>query len=305
MPRFCCGDTRPKTETSSSTAPSSSRSSGSSRASNGAIRARHADPPRDRADRARIVAGDDHATHALLREIAQRVGRVGPDLVPRTRAAPTPRARRAVPRSTSAASVRASSSTRCPSAASGRHRRARDRRPSRSVHTISGAPSTHVPRSPNVTAAPLATRGEGRRAGALPTVRRGERLAAARSASRCGSRRRPSAPSASDTGSSGAISWMRSKRDDAFGQRARLVEQDHVDARQAFDRGQLLHKHLAPGERDRGDTEREARRAERDPRAPWPRHRRRPPRSRRACRVCTWNWLKASSTAVGSNAHCT
>jgi hypothetical protein len=46
--------------------------------------------------------------------------------------------------------------------------------------------------------------------------------------------------------------------DVALGQGAGLVETDDVDPGQALDRGELLHQHLAPGERDRGDPEREA-----------------------------------------------
>ena len=49
------------------------------------------------------------------------------------------------------------------------------------------------------------------------------------------------------------------EHDVALGEGARLVETDDVDPGQALDRGQLLHEHVAAGERDRGDPEREAR----------------------------------------------
>ncbi len=49
------------------------------------------------------------------------------------------------------------------------------------------------------------------------------------------------------------------EHDVALGERARLVETDDVDPREALDRGELLHEHVAAGERDRGDPEREAR----------------------------------------------
>ena len=49
------------------------------------------------------------------------------------------------------------------------------------------------------------------------------------------------------------------ERDRSLGERARLVEAHHVDACETFDRGQLLHEHLAAGERHGRDREREAR----------------------------------------------
>ena len=51
----------------------------------------------------------------------------------------------------------------------------------------------------------------------------------------------------------------RVEHDVALGERARLVEADDVDPGQPLDRGQLLHEHLAAGQRHRGDAEREAR----------------------------------------------
>ena len=46
---------------------------------------------------------------------------------------------------------------------------------------------------------------------------------------------------------------------DPFGERAGLVETDDVDAGEALDRRQLLHEHVAAGQGDRRDREREAR----------------------------------------------
>ena len=160
--------------------------------------------------------------------------------------------------STSAASVRASSSTRWPSAAS--------RSASRAHGIVGVAVDPHHlrraehPRAPVAERrrAPLAARRERRRAGALPTVGRGERLAqrvhrrvavvvVGERAERVGH------------GIVGRDLVHLLEPDRALGERARLVEQDDVDAGEALDRGQLLHEHLAARERDRGDAEREAR----------------------------------------------
>ena len=142
-----------------------------------------------------------------------------------------------------------------PSAASSSARAAHGRRRS-SASTISGAPSTHEPvaveASPRSTCGP--TRTGPRRC--APSRRRRERRGERDRAWRCGSRRRrarrappsrsPHRPSAS-SGSSSSNTIV------ALGERAGLVEAHDVDAREPLDRGQLLHQHLAPGERDRGD----------------------------------------------------
>ncbi len=58
----------------------------------------------------------------------------------------------------------------------------------------------------------------------------------------------------------GAVEQHELVEDDlAFGEGAGLVEAHHVDARKTFDRRELLDEHVAPGERERGDTERDAR----------------------------------------------
>ena len=222
---------------------SASRSSGSSRASNAVVRARDPDPRRDRADRARVVARDDHAADALLGEVRERLGRVGRGSAPRASTSAAARARREEISSRAGASVRASSSTRRPLAASScRPRHARERRAPAS--TISGAPSTHVPRSPNAAALHLRADENGtaplriQPSGAGNAARDGSGVAlplvVVRERAERGRDRIAVVVEALD-----AV-----ERDRALGERAGLVEAHDVDARQALDRGELLHEHL-------------------------------------------------------------
>ena len=75
--RFCCGVTRPKTECRSTTSASASSSVGQLARVERLIRSRQAQARRDRPHGARIVAGDHLHRHALLGEVAERVGRIG------------------------------------------------------------------------------------------------------------------------------------------------------------------------------------------------------------------------------------
>ena len=106
--------------------------------------------------------------------------------------------------------------------------------------------------------APLAGGGERHRTGARPAGWRGERRA-----------QRRGGRVAVLVGREGAerVVDRRSRvegldpvvGDRAFGERPGLVEADDVDAGEALDRGQLLHEHVAAGQRDCRDREREAR----------------------------------------------
>ena len=104
--------------------------------------------------------------------------------------------------------------------------------------------------------APLASGRERHRGGTRPTVgrreRRGERVE--RPVAILVGRER--AEGGRDVGVVERLDLV--EHDLALGERAGLVQADHVDARQSFDGRKLLHQDLAPSERDRGDPERDA-----------------------------------------------
>ena len=216
------------------------------------------DPPGDRADRARVVARD----HLELRRPARGSRRASR---PR-RVAPAPRTAPARPRRgpagsvspSSGASDRASSSVRLP----GRGElvgHAPHRAPRVGPHHLRRADHP-APLVAERRRAPLAGRRERDRAGAASSPGSANAAAIASSVPL----RLSSAAERAERGR-GLVLGVTPERldavehDRALGERAGLVEAHDVDARQALDRGQLLHQHLAPGEDDRGDAERDRR----------------------------------------------
>ena len=247
--RFWCGVTRPNTECVSSTSASASRSSGSSRASTASLGAGQPDATRRPPP---TVAGcrprSPSASTPWSRKYAQRVGRVGPDLLLEHHERDRRQARRqrfAVERRVGAREQQARAGrrprARRPVGARGRRRACR---PS----TISGAPITHVPCPSNAAALHLRADENGTAPVRAQPVGRGERRARARRRSRCGSRRRRARRGASSTGAPSSSASTSSKAIVALGERAGLVEADDVDAGEPLDRGQLLHEHVAAGQ---------------------------------------------------------
>ena len=126
------------------------------------------------------------------------------------------------------------------------------------AHTISGAPSTHVPRLPKLAA--LHFRAEEKAVEAVRSQSRGAGNAA-HSALIVALRRSSaaSAPSASRHGIALRKLLHRVEHDRAFGDRSRLVEEHDIDPSESFDRWELLHEHLPARQRDGREPEGEAR----------------------------------------------
>ena len=267
MSRFCCGVTRPNTECASSSvgeAPAS-RSARSGRSGRRPDRRRPAGPAGAAIAPTvpRVVAGDDLHRHVLLGEVAQGVGGVRPRAVAEHDERGGPQARRAAPRRAAASSVRASRTTRLPvggrrlgaarerrrrrrsPAAPRRARRAPTSRPARTtraLHFRADENGTRLAARPSPPAAP---------ANALRDRReRGVRVRLGRP------RARPARPRAA-----ASASRTSTVLDDEppLGERAGLVDAQHVDAREALDGRQLLHEHPVLRQADDADGEREAR----------------------------------------------
>ena len=183
------------------------------------------------------------------REVRERVGGVGSDLLLEQRRARRPRGRRAAPRRRARRRARASSSTRCPRPASSSARRRTGSSAAGRAQTISGAPSTHVPWPSNAAALHLRAdeNGTTRARPARPARRTRSRDRVA--ASRCGSSSAASAPSAS------AIAGRRRRRAArpssnaivALGERAGLVEAARRRRGPGLRPRQLLDEHVAGG----------------------------------------------------------
>ena len=215
------------------------------------------DAPGDRAHRVRVVAGDDHAADALLREVAQGIGGVGPDLLleheDRRRDEPVGQLlvdERGI-------GVREEQD---PLTLGGE---AVGFRAHRIVRTTVGP--HHLGRAQHPRAAvserhstPFAAGRERRRPGADPSFGFRKRVAQriqGRIAIVVGSERAQRL----GYGIVRLDLLHVSKLDHALGERAGLVEQDDVDAGQSLDRRELLHQHLPTRQRDGGDPECEAR----------------------------------------------
>ena len=133
----------------------------------------------------------------------------------------------------------------------------------RPTHTISGAPSTHVPCSPNVAALHFRLDENGVDAvrvqpGGVGNASHKAWIVWLRVSSAASAAERVGHQILADVGIVGD-GLERVESHHAFGDRSRLVEEHDVDARETFDRGQLLHEHAATRERDRRDRERQAR----------------------------------------------
>ncbi len=255
MSCFWCGVTRPNTECCSSVSPSSSRSSGSSRASNG----RSAFGMPTRAATAPTVWGLSPEMTFNATPCCAKYARV------------------------SAASGRtcSSSSTRAAGCISGgrlspssgasvcgeeQHPLTRAGEGFGLLRDFAVAPGPHqLGRTEHPRAvlaerrrAPLACRRERDEPGASPGVRRRERRrdrVQRRVAVLVGRERR-------ERGLDRRLivePFDAVEHDVPVGERAGLVEADHVDPGQPLDRGQLLDEHLATSQRDRGDPEGDAR----------------------------------------------
>ena len=256
--RFCCGVTRPNTECRSTTSASASPSSGSSRASNGSIRSRQAQARRDRAHGARIVAGDHLHRHVLLGEVAERVGRIGTrDVAQHDDRDRSERSGEPLVVETVRVGEQDHAVALLGLGIDGRQHVVVARAPiEEHVGRAEEPRALALERDP----APLARRRERDRVGHAP-ARRGVRVALADRAHRgvrggVVRRERGQGP----LGGVGIRPLERVEpfdRELPFGERAGLVDAQHVHAREPLDGLQLLHEHPLLREAHDGDRERQ------------------------------------------------
>ena len=269
--RFCCGVTRPKTlwllEHLRQLVEVLGQGPGVDGVDAASVTPGTPTGGRDRADGARVVAGDHLERDALLGEVAQRVGGVVADPFGEDHEAPAARGRPA------AADARARRRIR-----PGRRRAPAPAGPARRSCPRPDAPRVrrrrsrfgqhHLRRAEHPGAVP---------AGARPPTTCGPTRTGSPPVARprsVGSKRAASAPAvALASGAVGATARAPAGRrprrqpsssvqpvehDVAVGERAGLVEADDVDPGQHLDRRQFLDQRLLAGQRHRGDHEREA-----------------------------------------------
>ena len=259
--RFCCGrDAAEDARASRARRASSSSSSAASRASTGSSAPSR---PERRGDRARPSRGCRRESTFTVTPCSAKyrsvVGGVGPKRSASTTTAAGSRSagsrrRRARPRARAA-------TTRCPPPASPRPPRAR-RAARRAGAARRARPRTHAPCPVERRAAPLPRADEnGDRVGDAP-VRRGVRIALADRAHRGVRRRVGGRERGEDAAAASRPSAERLHpldRQPPLGERAGLVDAQHVDAREPLDGRQLLDEHAPPRQAHHGDRERERR----------------------------------------------
>ncbi len=258
MARFCWGVTRPNTECSAIASASPSASSGSSRAS--MVCSAPGRPTRlaHGADGEGVVPGDDLQVDALVGEVAQGVGGVGADLLLEAQQGDGAQARPAGCRRPGLRTSTATSRVRLPV-----RRRLFGLDPHRFAGAGVGQHHLGGPEHPGSVAleggrAPLAGRGERHRRAALPAL--GPRMGIGEGQEGgvgvgLVTERAEGRVEILTT----AVEGLGPGEDDlALGQRAGLVQAEHVDPGQPLDRGQLLDEDPPAGERHRGGEERDA-----------------------------------------------